>query len=212
MKRIVKSPEPEDFREWKEKWRSNELEPGWGEFDTKPIKQAVKQALLKEQGYICCFCEINVSMDNGHIAHLRDQAGHPKLALEYDNLFYSCTEQPKTEPQTSGHAQKNAILPISPLADDCESRFLYTMNGKIHPKSDADKDAAETVRILNLNAKRLAQSREQAFLEVFNERHERKPDEFQKWIDGELEKIDDHFTEFWTVKKYVSTMPTFVFV
>jgi hypothetical protein len=47
MKHIVKNPEPTEFIEWKEEWRCNGIEPGWGEFDGKPIKQTVKAALLE---------------------------------------------------------------------------------------------------------------------------------------------------------------------
>ncbi len=209
MKYIVKNSEPSEFREWKEEWRNNGVEPGWGEFDGKPIKQTVTRSLLAEQGYICCFCEIDVDENNGHIAHLLDQVGHPDLVLKYDNLLYSCAEQPKSEPQTCGHAQKRSLLKVSPLDSDCEDRFLYTLNGKIHPRKADDADAAETIRILHLNAKRLVESREQAFQEVFEKRSERQPDDFRNWIDTELKQIDGRFTGFWTVKKYASTMPLY---
>ena len=212
MKHIDKNPEPEEFCEWKDRFREQEIEPGWGEFDGTPMKQTIKQSLLAEQGYLCCFCEIEVDENKGHIAHLLDQAGHPDKVLVYENLLYSCPERPRSIPQTCGHAQKNAILPISPLDTDCETRFLYTGNGRIHPRKidgNDDRDAAETIRILNLNAKRLIEIREMVFQEVFMERSKQMPTDFQDWIKTELMRIDGRFTNFWTVKKYVSTMPLY---
>ena len=203
MKRIVKKPEPSVFRNWKQ----NGKPKNWKRFHrTTPIKKIVQTSLLDEQGHICCFCECQVSTGGCHIAHFRDKFCNPSLALDYNNLHISCQETPKGIPNTCGHAQKNAVLPISPLDADCEDRFLYTANGKIHPRKADDKDAYATISILNLNTKRLVEFRKQAFQEVLRKRTIQTPSDFLRWINMELALVGGHYVEFWTVKQYVSTM------
>jgi uncharacterized protein (TIGR02646 family) len=205
MKRICKKAEPDEFVVWKESF--SEVVPGWDDFDGKPIKQAVKQSLLLEQGYICCFCENEVSTDKGHIAHLNDRRNHSDEALHYGNMLYSCPENSRTIPQTCGQRQGSNRLPISPLDNDCEERFTYIANGKIFPKNEGDTDADRTITILNLNAKHLVASRAAVIREIIEERKRDFTDSgFQLWADELLELHDGRFEVFWTAKKYAITI------
>ena len=52
MKQIIKQKEPQAFSEWKAQANEN-WEPSYAELSGS-IKQEVKQALMAEQGYICC--------------------------------------------------------------------------------------------------------------------------------------------------------------
>jgi uncharacterized protein (TIGR02646 family) len=206
MKRIIKKEEPKEFIDWKLNW---ETPPDWQTFDGKPIKQSVKETLLKEQGYICCFCENRVTMDQGHIAHLLDRKQHPELVLEYGNMLYSCPENQRGEPQTCGHAQGNRKLPISPLDEDCENHFIYDgETGEILPRENSNKfsDAQETIRILNLNASKvLCKKRLEAYHETENNKVELTIDEFEVWINNILKRnIENKFTPFWTTIKYAA--------
>ena len=67
--------------------------------------EAVKEALIKLQGYKCCFCEAHIGhIDDGDIEHFRPKAGWVQdnepinkpgyywLAYDWDNLFLSCTK------------------------------------------------------------------------------------------------------------------------
>jgi uncharacterized protein (TIGR02646 family) len=203
MKRIIKNPEPDEFIRWKASF--TDIVPEWGEFDTKPIKKTVKSHLLEEQGFICCFCEVGVDAENGQIAHLVDRDSRPDLALQYNNMIYSCQEKPKKTPQTCNQSQKRNVLPISPLDDDCEERFLYTADGKIHPKNAMDKEAEDTIRILNLNTKHLVDARVRAFDEVLLKKRNLSPSEFYEWLDHVLNRNSENkFTPFWTVIKYAA--------
>ena len=207
MKHIVKNAEPTTFVEWKEEWRSNGIEPGWAEFDGKPMKQTVKAALIEEQGNLCCFCECRTEMHSGHIAHLLDRQNHPDLVLEYGNLLYSCPENPSGIPQTCGQSQGNDILPISPLNDDCETHFAYSQNGNILGKNDG---ANETIRILNLNgSKQLCESRRRVYEEAHGNKELLSPAEFDLWISAELKRQPDGmFRPFWTTIKYAAGLYT----
>ena len=199
MKRIVKNPEPPTFVEWKEEWRRNGIEPGWGEFDGKPIKQTVKTALLEEQGYLCCFCECRVGLGDGSIAHFRAQSEDRESSLEYGNLLYSCEEKPKKDkiPQTCNQAQDKEMPPISPLDEDCETHFAYDPDGNILGKTDK---ARETIRILNLNgSKQLCESRRAVYEETQTMLLS------NKWSKEKLERQSDGtFRPFWTTMKYAA--------
>jgi uncharacterized protein (TIGR02646 family) len=203
MKRIIKNPEPDEFIRWKASF--TDIVPGWGEFDTKPMKQTVKKSLLEEQGYICCFCEVSVDAENGQIAHLLDRARHPDSTLQYNNMLYSCPEQPSGIPKTCNQSQENKKLPVSPLDDDCEERFLYTANGKILPKNEMDNEAEDTIRILNLNTKHLVDARKKAFDEVLLQKQNLHPSNFCEWLNRELNRDSENkFTPFYTVIKYAA--------
>lgn len=207
MKQIIKQAEQQTFAQWKARWRESGIIPGWGEFDGTPIKQIIKETLLAEQGHICCFCESRVKVDHGHIAHLRDRVGHPEQALDYDNLLYSCPENPRKIPQTCGHSQGNRVLPITPLDQDCESRFIYTEVGEIVPRDEDDKDAIQTINMLNLNDRRsgFQRNRGEIFQTIRDYRQKLSESEFDLWMNSELARqADGMFNPFWTTRKYAA--------
>ena len=205
MRHIQKATEPPSFAHWKrhgdEGW-----DPGWGDFDGKPIKQAVKQALLAEQGHLCCYCETRVDEVNGHIEHIEARHRRPELALSYGNMLYCCPETPKGRPTTCGHARKpDDPVPVSPLEADCESRFRYTATGDMFPRDENDRAAADTVRILNLNEPTLRRRRAEVYREVVDSQGAVSAAEFRRWIEVELQRDEKGWlTPFWATKRYVA--------
>lgn len=88
MKYIVKNEEPKAFSDWKKE----ESRDRWGEFQN-PLKSEVRDALVEEQGYICCYCGTRVRKDhNTVIEHLKpkDKGLYPELMFEYNNMIASC--------------------------------------------------------------------------------------------------------------------------
>jgi uncharacterized protein (TIGR02646 family) len=207
MRHIEKAAEPVEFTQWKvgeeESWN-----PGWEDFDTRPIKQAVKEALLVEQGYLCCYCEKRIDEregeEKGHIEHLKPRHAHPELDLAYGNLMFSCSGD-NGRPPTCGHAKGGQFLPVSPLNHDCESRFLYTRMGEMRPYDEDDMAASNTIRILNLNSSRLCRERARVYKVIEEGRQGLSAEEFSEWIEIELSR-DEHnrLTPFWTTKRYVA--------
>ena len=203
--RYIEKAGPDEFTEWKDQGDAN-WDPGWDDFDGKPIKQVVKRALLNEQGYLCCYCEDRVDEEHGHIEHLKPREHYKESALNYENLLYSCREMPKGVPSTCGHARKhNEPVPVSPLNPDCESRFIYNEIGEIQPRDKNDHEAAETIRILNLNAFSLRDARAEIYEEVASKCAVCSVETFGEWISDELSR-DEHnrLTPFWGTKKYVA--------
>ena len=98
----------QEFLEWKRKddplWEFSKLD--WDDF-TNPYKAKLLDVLLKEQGYICCYCgrRISISKRNSHIEHLKPKSksrspSYAHLVLTYSNLLASCngyTEEQELE-------------------------------------------------------------------------------------------------------------------
>lgn len=163
MKYIRKNPEPGAFTRWKSVKRRLK-NPMWQKL-TNPTKNIVRNALIDEQGHICCYCGIRIDSKN-HIDHIMPRSIHKSKMFDWNNLLVSCQRDPRPpEPKHCGWARKNKPLKISPLDPDCENRFRYLANGRILPASSgskADEMAQEVIDDLNLDNEKLKILREGA--------------------------------------------------
>jgi uncharacterized protein (TIGR02646 family) len=175
MKFIPKTPEPPEFTAWKQ-FITPDWQPNWEDF-RKPEKPIVHQALIDEQGHICCYCGQRITQTNSHIEHFKPRTHFPELKLSYENFLASCPGYPEKETPTPNQTQPkqefcgqykgdwyDANFTVSPLQEDCASYFRYEINGNILPTQDASKTAAATATIdkLGLNHKKLILQREEA--------------------------------------------------
>jgi len=149
MKSVEKSQqEPAIYAKWRR-------EGGWDANSPKAekLKLEIKELLLNEQGFICCYCEdqITADKDSCHIEHLQPKGKYPHLKSEYRNLFCSCNH-----PKTCGYAKQDDEIRVTPLMNCCEDLFEYHDDGKIKGK---DQDAVDTIEILKLNSERLIAAR-----------------------------------------------------
>jgi uncharacterized protein (TIGR02646 family) len=165
MKYIPKdsSREPESVREWKQ-LAANDPNYDYAYLPSKERK-ALLDALIEEQGYICCYCGMEISDETSHVEHLTPQSSHPHLSLEYTNLLVSCGISEKYRPKYDsvlhckehcGQKRGNLDLTIKPTDPDCETKFRYTGEGEILPKNDL------SVKSLNLNYTELRKLRKAA--------------------------------------------------
>jgi hypothetical protein len=166
MRYIKKQETPPAFTDWKEKHPLSDYDK-LGKKSSNKIKKIVHQSLLKEQGYICCYCQRSINQDDSHIEHFKpkDENYYPELALDYNNLLTSCQKLPiKEEPKHCGHLKDNWYdenLTISPLQEDCNEYFTYTAFGDILPSEDDEKkeSAKTTIEKLGLNIPTLKSER-----------------------------------------------------
>ncbi|SPB15697.1 hypothetical protein NOV72_02917 [Caballeronia novacaledonica] len=164
MKHVVKGESPESFEKWKtegdEFWQ-----PNYSQL-RNPEKQAVHEALLKEQGWVCCYCGRSVGLDDSHIEHFRPQHPFEALQLTFKNLHASCLREAKPGlPLHCGHAKKNDFDEariIDPQDGSCESRFIYTGLGAIASANVSDDCAAYMRRLLSLDIPSLQAARAEA--------------------------------------------------
>jgi uncharacterized protein (TIGR02646 family) len=156
MKQIVKEKSPLEFEEWKTKNQLTEShllkksklnrrkKDYWEKFTKKTvIKNKVKETLLEEQGFICCYCQQRVYFNNKTIIeHFIARDNDATKMFNYENIFACCdggqgerTDKNENQenalefiPKYCGHEKDNDTISINPLDDDCESHFSYTYN------------------------------------------------------------------------------------
>ncbi len=169
MKYIQKGAEPSSFTNWKNKVpKGHKLT-----FDDlqNPEKSDVREALIQEQGSICCYCGSRIKDENdSHIEHLKPRATFPGHQLEFTNLLTSCEGQarePSPRELHCGHRKGewyDGKLLVSPVDSSCESHFIFTSAGEILPSTEKKKikAAKETISHLGLSLSKLDNERKAA--------------------------------------------------
>lgn len=169
MKYIEKDAEPASFSQWKARDRMAHR-PNWIRVP-RMARDDVHESLMREQGYICCYCEASVATDDSHVEHFRPKKPFRGLQLDYSNLHCSCQrELSRGEPRHCGHGKHcwfDSNLLVSPMEPNCEVRFRFTANGDIFPGTDNDAGARETIRRLALNLPKLRALRAAAIDELY---------------------------------------------
>lgn len=202
MKYIIKSKEPESFINWKNQ-ANEDWQPSYDDLSGEE-KRDVKNALMNEQGHICCYCETWLIYDNSHIEHLEPQSNNEQGRLDFRNMLCSCQKElTKGEPRHCGNSKGNDIIPITPLMPDCESKFTYTNDGQIR---HTDEDSRQTIIHLELGIDKLNKLRESAvepFLIDPITLDEISEEESKKFAEEYLQIKNCRYNEFYTTIKYL---------
>jgi uncharacterized protein (TIGR02646 family) len=184
-------------------------------------KQALREVLAKEQGYICCYCEGKLVSEDlqdedsqknySHIEHLRPQSRFEQLSLDYKNLLVSCqSELMPGEPLHCGNAKGDWFdeeILVSPLQENCADFFEYTLAGEMLPTKDPAKSRSATATIdrLQLNIPKLKAMREAEITPLFEQ--DLSPTEVQKLIQSYTVTDDQGYYEpFCTAIIYLLTL------
>ena len=171
MKRIRKGAPPPSFEEWKG-LASESWSPTYDDLQN-PQKRDLHQALLEDQGWVCCYCGRRIELHDSHIEHFRPQRAPWKhLELEYTNLLTSCIREiDPDQPLHCGHAkgsQFDEALHVSPLSEDCELRYIYALDGRELATDPSDVAASKMIDILRLNVHYLRNRRREALEGAFD--------------------------------------------
>lgn len=190
MKKIVKNNPPAWFETWKGQFQQGNGRAAHYKNDfsspspdgTKRRKK-LRQALIAEQGDICCYCMKRISLGNSHIEHFRPKALFPQIDLDYQNLLASCNGDGTVS--FDGHCghkkedwwEDNLVSPTEP---EIEEMFRYSVDGNIHsvPGKPFSKAAQEMIRHMGLDSFHLVRNRRAAIesSEVFDEAEYTKED------------------------------------
>lgn len=170
MKHISKRASPASFEAWKSS-KNQDWEPSYNNLQN-PEKRVLHQALVEEQGWVCCYCGRGITLADSHVEHFRPQESYPDLALDFTNLHASCIRETKPgAPLHCGHAKGPAFdeaKHISPLDPDCEQRFIYAFNGAILAAVPADSAANYILSLLRLDIAFVRTRRQQVLESVFD--------------------------------------------
>ena len=193
MKHIVKGLEPDEFKKWKE-LANEEWQPTYSSMGSS-LKNCVKDSLMQEQGFICCYCERRLTVEDSHIEHFKPQSDDSVDSLDYSNLLCSCQNRlNQGEPRHCGNLKGDWFdinLLISPLDPDCENPFSFKGDGRIEPV-DSDDAAVETIKNLGLAIPKLNALRKNAIEPFLDDSLE--PQDFNRFVDAYLNT--DHTGKF----------------
>jgi len=198
VKHIVKGVEPDNFTVWKD--GANRTYSNL----RNPLKNDLKDALLLEQGYICCYCESKITSNDSHIEHLDPQCNNNGNGLDFTNLLCSCQKQLSAgEPRHCGNSKANETIIIHPLQINCESRFTYNGNGTIEATDTASQ---KTLEYLKLDIDKLNDLRNKAiepFLIDPITLEELSEDDVKIFANDYLKIENGKYNEFYTTIKYL---------
>ena len=204
MKHILKDQNTPLFEKWKA-LANDDWQPTY-EYLSNPEKKEVKDSLMKEQGYICCYCERRLTDEDSHIEHFNPQSNNAVDTLDYINMLCSCQNKlKKGESRHCGNSKGNWFdkdFLISPLDSNCERRFAYTADGKIQPSKKSDDAVKITIEKLKLDIEKLNESRKKAIEPFLDE--DLDGSDFLDFVNGYLKKNSDNtFNVFWTTIDYL---------
>lgn len=181
MHKIQKQPEPEHFRLWKQQFLvNNGREALYSDLTGTEEYKKLKADLLKEQGYICCYCERQIGRSrkkDSDIEHFMPR--HPdrrqltpseceqceNAQMDYNNIMASCLGEEIGMDDHCNHKKDNWYdfsLCVSPVEDEIEKLFGFRKDGRMVVLGGNAK--AEAMRShLNLNSHILLEQRKEAY-------------------------------------------------
>lgn len=165
MKKIIKGQPPKSLVEYRRKKGAS-----YAALDSD-VKRQLREALLKEQGYLCCYCTRRIpesTRPGVKIEHFSNQKQYSERALDYRNMLVACTGgQGKPQKQQTCDAHKaDQKLTFDPTDNDknIEDFIRYTADGRIFSENKAlDR---ELNSCLNLNNEALIEVRQVLYKRV----------------------------------------------
>jgi uncharacterized protein (TIGR02646 family) len=163
MKHIHKGTQPPSLLKYRKQFDAT--------YENYREKDELREALLKEQGYICCYCMRRITEGHTKIEHWKPQTKYPALQLDYHNLLAACNGN-EGEPKELQHCdtQKgDAEIVIHPADSqkNCEDFIKYRNNGEIYSDDpEINQDLNDT---LNLNLQALVENRKRTYKGVIGE-------------------------------------------
>lgn len=132
-------------------------------YDNGPadMKKEIASFLLREQGYICCYCMQVISEKSVRVEHKLSQNRHPGLALDYSNMAgaCSCTKGCKKTKQHCDIFKEDQDFTFN--LSNIEHLMKYEPRGRIKSLDpNLDKEINE---VLNLNVNSLVLSRKKVY-------------------------------------------------
>lgn len=165
MRVIIKGKEPKELKDYREKPNScYDGIPG-------PVKDKIRDSILKEQGHLCAYCMQRINPNNMKIEHWHSQTRHEEEQLDYMNLLACCMGN-EGQPLKNQHCdikKQEQDISFNPANPNHQQRLKirYLGDGTIFSDNQAFNDEIDT--ILNLNWIRLKQNRKVIVDNVMNE-------------------------------------------
>ena len=144
---IKKGAEPKSLKEYRSQPNAT--------YEDFRDKDDIREALLKEQGYLCAYCMSRISKDKMKIEHWISQKSEEgdgeEKALDFHNMLGVCTGYMSSpyEDQTCDTHRGNIKLEVDPRSQESVAQIAYRADGTIYSENVLiNRDLNET---LNLN-------------------------------------------------------------
>ena len=151
MKYIKKQSEPASLKQFR-------AIPG-ASYDDYRDKDGLRQTLMEEQGFICCYCMQRIKLETMHIEHWKPRSLYPESQLDYRNLLAVC-EGNEGKPHHLQHCDKrkgDKKIIINPTHPKCEKLVKFRSNGELYSEDETTNQELNSV--LNLNIQTLVINR-----------------------------------------------------
>lgn len=224
MRQIRKDKEPGFLVNWKKQWKKANGRDAVYE-DLKGTREyfLLKQSLIKEQGYLCCYCEKRIGQEgdlsdcdiehfmprhpDSRILSAQECAVCKAAQLTYSNLFASCKGENADVADHCNHKKDNwfDFKECIALTDSGIGGILgFRQSGEAFL---LDSRGAEMVKHLNLNSYVLVQQRKEAFFTMLETEFEDEDllmdKEYMEAVIGDYENMQDgRFQEFCSMITY----------
>lgn len=177
MKRIIKGQEPASFIQYKVENQRAGVNLRYDTHLGSEQRIAIKNALLREQGFICAYTLKRIFLESSHIEHLKpeelcrqhmEEGIETVSDLDYANMV-ACF--PKKGPKGVSHKKYFGAIKkdktwnndgkdyVLPLHVNCEDHFKYDKLGGVQGLTDKGRN---TVKLLALDHQILAHERKTA--------------------------------------------------
>ena len=186
MRDIDKRQEPASLVEYRAKPCAtyDDLKP--------PVKQDIRDNLLREQGHICCYCMSRINSDSMTIEHWHSQHEYPTEQLDYRNMLAVCPgnkgNPPKAQHCDTRKKKHDLIFNPADSQHDVESRLKYLGDGTIQSSDTVFNTQLNNV--LNLNFSRLKDNREAVVRAVEQAVNTRPGTRTRSQIENQISKWD----------------------
>lgn len=191
MKYIEKKIQNEPFRlkNYRDTTPGAVYEGGYGDGKERPLKNA----LLKEQGHICAYCNCRISTDLNseykpriEVEHYFSQKEYPHFDLDYENMLGVCNGITIDKNEHCDKSKKEKSLKrLDPRKPGVESLLTYSLDGKIKATAN-NEDVKSDIELLNLNDIFLEKSRKQSMDNAINDLKKKYP--VRQWTKYIIEK------------------------
>jgi uncharacterized protein (TIGR02646 family) len=134
------------------------------------VREDLKDQLLKEQGFLCAYTGLQISIKNSHLEHIKpyslckdENDKYTQESYDYFNLL-ACFPKKSDDIRNLGdflpkdlnfgavfRQNKNQNF-LSPLSPDCENRFKFNFDGTVKATDESDIDACSTIKTLGLDS------------------------------------------------------------
>jgi uncharacterized protein (TIGR02646 family) len=182
MRYIKKGKEPQTLQAIKGLAQRTGQLPAFEALPANVVYEIV-QALLYDQGWLCCYCMNEISSETSRLVHFlpfKDEA------LTYTNMYLACNYSNHLPPaQQHCYIKKGTDLIPKYMSDDqCAEYFRYNTLGEILPNgpyrtirkcqdnfrslTPVQQAVLSAIEILNLNTERLKDQRKAVLTEVAN--------------------------------------------